>query len=552
MPRDLLYLTALTLLGCVADPAGAKPDPGDGTAIQPCAAPVPDGPARFVEEGEARGLRFDRPAFWGDYTSFDAGLVLNDLDADGDVDVALGRVEGAPDLFTNDGTGHFTRASLAFPDVLDRFPAVLSTGATDLDGDGLPELLMVGIGGIMIAKNLGEMRFEAPETTWLHPGTHVPFYPSYALGELDHDDDLDLVLPGIDWLPVDLGEPTDASLDQVGSPVQLLINQGTRFETGPGLTPDGTAGYSMYAVVTDRNEDGRVELIVSSVKLDFLDRSATQAVYREQDGVWYNEALALHLNLSVSGMGGDVIDLDHDGRLDYCISDTGPVKCFVASGDDTYYDVGMALGMVPAGWETGWRWSAWSIDVIDYDADGWYDMAIAAGSERHPREFWPAWSSSFVPNPDPEQHHDALLWGDGEGAFTDRAAEIGFDLPGDHLGLASADLDGDGWPEIVMAQPGTGAHVWRNQCGSGGWIVVDPRGVPENREAIGAVVTVRAGGIERKRQILALHGLAQGPSEAHFGLGDVDVIDEIEVLWPDGGVTRLQDVPARQSVVVER
>jgi hypothetical protein len=83
-----------------------------------CESPVPEGPGRFTEEGAARGLSMDRPAFWGDYTSFDGSLVATDLEGDGDPDLLLGRVEGAPDTFVNDGTGQtsfLVMCWIAFP-----------------------------------------------------------------------------------------------------------------------------------------------------------------------------------------------------------------------------------------------------------------------------------------------------------------------------------------------------------------------------------------------------------------------------------------------------
>ena len=43
-----------------------------------------------------------------------------------------------------------------------------------------------------------------------------------------------------------------------------------------------------------------------------------------------------------------------------------------------------------------------------------------------------------------------------------------------------------------------------------------------------------------------------GPTELHFGLNDAEVVDRIEIRWPDGEMSRIESVESRQRLTVER
>ena len=65
------------------------------------------------------------------------------------------------------------------------------------------------------------------------------------------------------------------------------------------------------------------------------------------------------------------------------------------------------------------------------------------------------------------------------------------------------------------------------------------------RDALGATVTVEAGGLSRTQVVSAGYSfLSSGPKELYFGLGDRDQADRVTVRWPSGRVTERRDVPA--------
>ncbi len=143
---------------------------------------------------------------------------------------------------------------------------------------------------------------------------------------------------------------------------------------------------------------------------------------------------------------------------------------------------------------------------------------------------------------------DGLWQGDGQG-FVDRAPEVGFDDPTGRYGLAAADLSGDGFPEIVTAGFG-GVEIWNNPCGQGAWLDLRLVGPPGNVDAFGTRVIARAGDVRIVRELHNSRGPNQGPARFHLGFGDVDRIDEIRLIWPDGHETGMTLVPTDRALTV--
>ena len=73
------------------------------------------------------------------------------------------------------------------------------------------------------------------------------------------------------------------------------------------------------------------------------------------------------------------------------------------------------------------------------------------------------------------------------------------------------------------------------------------------RDAYGAEITVRAGPRRWTRVIAAgTSFLSSGPAEAHVGLGSVDRVDAIDVVWPDGTEQHFPGTPADRAIVLRK
>jgi len=546
------------LLGCapedgapsssfIDEPATEEPTPEPTPELEPC-GDLPELTDVAVERGldHVATLTGDEG---GGCMYVPGALVAHDLDADGDIDVAFGHASGAPALYANDGAGHFDPVPLT-SGVTDEFAALdrpfLGLGAADLDGDGLPELLASGQGVAVVLANLGGMAFAPPEVLYLQEGWPRTCFQTLALGDVDGDHDLDLLLPGLDPVPEPGWSPPLEP--EVGTPERLLLNREGEFELVAELIPEGGPWLSLMGHFTDREGDGDLDLLVGT------DRAFTQgavALYSNEgttDGgpLLADAAVDLCMNEPVEAMGLASADLDGDGLLDYCMSSSGPiVECLLSSGGGQYVASGAALGLQglcdahPDWPSASHMWVTWGFELLDLENDGLLDAAVAAGV--------PPDGGSVLDSPLDRFEPDELWRGTVEGRFERIGAQTGFDDPDDHYGLVAADFAGDGFLDLLIAPAIGRPLLWDNAaCGDGAWLQVDLLGPPANSEGYGAQVLVHVGDRVRHTEMANVRSVSQGPSVLHFGLGPVDAVDDVEVRWPGGEVTHSGPVEPRQ------
>ena len=514
-----------------------------------CDAPT-SGFVRLVEEAASRGL--DVPLEWPDFptpcSEVVGALVSTDLDADGDSDLLFHDRDKFPQVYVNDGTGHFSAHPVDI-DVRGRFDrSVLAHAAGDLNGDGLPEVLVVGASFALVSWNQGDLEFSEFEVIHDDPTYPRTCINSISFGDIDADGDLDIFLPGID--PVPDAEYTtnneiedDNHVPDNGTAELLMLNEGGTFELAEQLTlsPDGVPGLSILGAFTDRDLDGDLDLLITS---DRPFPPMPPSAFFRNDGVGsgggpdlVNDASDVRADLRISGMGLGEADLNSDGFPDYCMTDNVPaLVCMVSDGDGGYFEAGTALGLeiegVPQKEGEPFSWTGWSIDIVDLDNDGWTDVMAAGGS--HPSE----------------EVTDAIWQGLPDRTFVEQTAALGFGDTAGHFGMAVDDFDGDGYRDIAISGWTGPARFWSNPCGADAWLEVELVGVGDNVEGFGARIEAEWGNRTDLREMHSLRTLGQSDSKIHFGLGQSDVASRLKVTWPDGEVTELRDVPARRMVTL--
>jgi hypothetical protein len=164
------------------------------------------------------------------------------------------------------------------------------------------------------------------------------------------------------------------------------------------------------------------------------------------------------------------------------------------------------------------------------------------------------------------QQENLLLLNDGKGNFkiVKGAGGAAGSMAGVGDSATTADVDGDGSPDLLLANGGSmgrslglpsdggGYQLFRNVAANGNhWLMIDLEGTRSNRDGIGAVVKVTAGGVLQVRlQDGGVHHRGQNHARLHFGLGPHAQADKISVHWPSGAVQELQGVKSNQVLRV--
>ena len=542
---------------CLQPPAVPEPGPTVpsepgwefGAAVE-CSAPE-DAFSVLEDRAEQRGVdRAVPPAtLFGPPGHFLVGVLIADVDADGDLDLAFNRPDTALDLYVNDGLGGFAYddALFAQPDVDGEDP--LAQAFVDIDGDGLPELFQSSFAGLSMRRGVAPLEWGPRQFVWSARGTQYEWaaWQSFSAGDLDGDGDLDLVLASVHgafdpFSGDDEPPPGEAEL--------ILFGDGSGgFSEPRRLVADEGVGMSQLIFMTDRDADGDVDIFVGA---DVVAPGRPPSTVFDNLGVDRDGALVLADvgqesggGLEVSHMGADGSDLNGDGVLDYCFSDVGPVVCLESDPSGVYVDTRTSRGLVPASMDVPSYWTGWSLEIADLDNDGLEDLVVAAGRVddfiADDQEVKTPWESD-QPN--------GIWQATARGQWEERTDPLDFGSIRESYGLATADLDGDGSLEVVIGNETGVPSLWWGGCSAGAWLEVDLEGSPGNVDALGAAVIIEDGDERWIQEVYSLRTVGQGPPQLHFGLGDRDTVERVTVRWPGGATSVVTDVPTRRSVRV--
>jgi hypothetical protein len=168
------------------------------------------------------------------------------------------------------------------------------------------------------------------------------------------------------------------------------------------------------------------------------------------------------INASQYGLGVAAADVDNDGWVDLLLTNFGTVQLFHNNGDGTFTDVSKASGV------QGEPGVAVAAAFLDYDRDGWLDLYVGYNvsytidnDRKCPNA---AGARDYCPPQIYGGRPDHLYRNLGHGKFVDVSARalLGGKF-GPALGVATADYNGDGWPDIYVANDGEPNLLWINR-----------------------------------------------------------------------------------------
>ena len=467
-----------------------------------------------------------------------AGAVLADFDGDRTLDLFLPDLVSCS-LLRGNGDGTFT----ALPDALPDLGTCSAWGgaAADVDGDGDLDLLVARIGtDSLLLENSGGT---FSDTGALSGVVHAAMGGTW--GDMDGDGDLDLFIASHSPNPVDLDAPHNPGVDvpeEWGSANALLENDGgVLVDVSDRLADDDRYGFTFGAAFVDLSGDQLPDLYILN---DFGDRVFTNRYLQTTcsspgDCTLRDRSAASALDLQIDSMGMGIGDLNGDLLPDLAITDNYRLHLLLSEGE-TWYDASASMDLWPDAEE---QRNAWGGELVDLDSDGDLDfMATYGPTERALLE------EKYLGQPDG-------LWLQQDGQFAQVSVGWGFAHTDIGRGFVVADLNHDGYPDVVKRRyKGGPTLVLASRCGAASWLKVRLSQEMANTAAVGAAVVVTASGQEHIRWIGAgSTSLASGgPPEALFGLGEATAIERLEVRWPGGGVSVLEDLDVNTVVQISR
>lgn len=530
-----------------------------------CSRAEPPAPAGLVDV--ARSLGIVHATYSGGSAkirireSLGQGVAWIDFDRDGDLDLLVlngGRVfraeyAGCEDLlepwrfYVNSG-GRFVEAAR---DVgLDVRAWAIGCAVGDVDGDGFADIFVTtATGPNRLFRNRGDGTFE-DRTQVSGLGSRL-FCTGAAFGDLDADGDLDLVVAtyldesrppadGCTWkgAPVMCGPKGFPALDDL-----MYVNDGTgRFTETTALA--GYAGYGLGVLLFDADADLDTDVFIAN------DSSPNRLFLNHGDGrfeeVGLQAGVALsHTGSSQASMGVDAGDLDADGRPDLVVTNfSDDVHNFYRNDGGGFFSEWSSRSGLGA---ASFTRLGWSVLLDDFDLDGDLDVFLVNGHV-YPQV------DAVDPNTSYRQPMQ-LLFNDGAGGLREHPERVGpvLDEPICGRGCAAADFDGDGDLDLAVTRDGEPPLLLRNNLPApdAHWLRVRLEGRTVNREGIGALVEIEAGGRRQVREMRRNRGyLSAGPATLVFGLGPVARVDRLVVTWPGGGRQTLTDCPVDREVLI--
>jgi hypothetical protein len=531
--------------------------------------PVPNYP-QLVDITKSTGIVFDHkssPEAKFIAESMSGGVALIDYDGDGwpdiyftnaqSVDMALHGVMSRSALFHNNHDGTFTdvtdKAGVGYP--------CWAMGAVvgDYNNDGRQDLLVTCLNGVVLYRNNGDGTFtDVTKESGLT--ADKGWATGAAFGDYDNDGYADLFVSHyvdfhLDNLPVSgpsksckyLGLDVQCGPRGLkGAPDNLYHNNGngtfTDVSNQAGVN-DPERRYGLTSIWSDFNNDGKLDLFVTN------DGEASYLYQGNGAGKFEDVALLAGVAANEDGveqanMGVALGDYLHSGRMSLAIThfDIEYTALYTNEGGMNFTDSSIASG-IARGTQ---GFVGWGDAFVDFANNGWQDFFQVNGHVYPQVDTTHTATHYLLPK--------LLFLNRHDGTFQNISRRVGpaLGIPQVSRGLAVGDLFNDGRMEAVVENLVGEPMILRPEGGpKNHWVSFQLEGVTCNRLALNARLRVTTGDLVQLGEVLSGGSyLSQKDLRLHFGLGSYEVIDQADVLWPDGKIESLTHLAADKFYVV--
>ena len=424
------------------------------------------------------------------------GVCFFDYDSDGKPDLFLvsGDAAGTSHLLHNTGNGKFEDVTaptgLAIPG------SGFGCAAGDFDNDGHSDLAVCFADGVRLFHNNGSGHFDdVTETVGIR---RKPGCVGLTWVDYDHDGDLDLYVTM---------QPSAADSASAKIHNELWRNNGnSTFTDVSAETALGFDATGAGVVTTDFNNDRAIDFVVAGGS------DGASILLNPREGKFAAlPAIDFKKENLPPAVGVVAFDFNKDGWMDLAFTHAG------APGISLWRNVdGKRLERVALsdfGWQRGW-----GISALDYDDDGWLDL-IAVGESSSGGQI-------------------RLLRNLGTKGWEDATKQTHLDAVKltQPRAIATADLAGNGSPDVVVTQLGGPPVILKNEgANQHNWMNVDLKALADNKSGIGTKVEIYAGALYQKWEVQGASGyLGQNAPTILAGLAEEKNAEVVRLLWPTG------------------